>query len=445
LTIFLLGIFATAGLAKQDWKEEQAQMFSQMGVKSGDVFDKTNIEKIAKYLPSGVVAWVKRGELTIKIGELKYDWSPGKEWEKLSQKNVGKYGLDENKEIIEVATGKLPIYVEGDLYPNIDFDNDPDAAIKFIHNVIAMRGRLGSLRCFPSTEWVGENGRERIAMSEYIDNYHWNRPDGEIPNRKQMLQQQLYKFVIPYDIRGMASLTQRFLDPKPDSVYAYVPSIRRIKKLSGANRSDPYAGSDFISDDSFGWAGKNASMKWTMVEKEAITLVELADWLAEKPIACPKQPDGSYEAKSPHFKSGYELEGSTEAPWQKIGAVWVPRKVRILEATALDPYYSYGKSIYHVDPYMGFVHKAVYNRAGEYWKTMVIFPGCYDWLDNGKLVRRITTGYVVGYVVVDEKTHHASVSSESGEMEGYRLDPKFMDPTIKLNMFEPTYLSTWSR
>jgi hypothetical protein len=433
-------------MALQDWKEAQALMFTEMGAKPGDVFDENNVDAIAKYLPPGVVTWVKRGELKIKLGELKYDFSPGEKWEQMSQKNAGKYGLDENKEIIEVRTGKLPIYVEGDLYPNIDFDSDPDAGIKFVHNVIAMRGRMGNVRCFPTTEWIGQGGLERIAISEYIDNYQWNRPDGEIPNRKEMLQQQLYKFVIPYDIQGMASLTQRFLDPKPDSVYAYVPSIRRVKKLSGANRSDPYAGSDFIVDDSFGWAGKNASMKWTVLEKEATVLVQMATFVTEKPVACTKQPDGSFEARSPRLGSAaYTQGGEDMAPWHKVGTVWVPRKVRVIEAMALDPYYSYGKCIYHIDPSMGFVHKAIYDRAGEYWKHMVVNPAAYDWLDGGKLVRRITTGFVVGYVVVDEKTHHASGCCVSGEAEGYRLDPKFMDPTIKMNMFEPTFLNTWSR
>ena len=377
---------------------------------------------------------------------MKYDFHPGDEWVALSRKNVGKYGLDANKEIIENSTGKLPIYVQGDLYPDIDFDKDPDAAIKYIHNVIAMRGRMGSVRCYPTTEWIGKDGLERIAISEYIDNYHWNRPDGEIPNRKEMLQQQLYKFVIPYDIRGMASLTQRFLDPKPDSVYAYVPSIRRVKKLSGSNRSDPYAGSDFVVDDSFGWAGKNASMKWTLLEKEAIVLVQMAKDRAVKPVACPKQADGSYYARSPRAGSKAYMESDENiAGWQKVNTVWVPRKVRVVQAEALDPYYTYGKCVYHVDPSMGFVHKAIYDRAGEFWKTMVILPCAYDWIENGKKVRRITTGFVEGYVVVDRKTNHASGCCVSGEAEGYRLDPKFMDPTIKLNMFEPSFLNTWSR
>ena len=443
--IFLLNSVTTIALAR-DWKQEQVQMFSEMGVKSGDVFDKNNVDKISKYLPSGVVNWVKRGDLSIKIGELKYDFYPGDEWVALSQKNVGKYGLDANKEIIENSTGKLPIYVKGDLYPDIDYDNDPDAAIKFIHNVIAMRGRMGSVHCYPSTEWINSDGLERIAISEYIDNYQWNRPDGEIPNRKKMLQQQLYKFVIPYDIRGMASLTQRFLDPKPDSVYAYVPSIRRVKKLSGANRSDPYAGSDFVVDDSFGWAGKNASMKWTLLEKEAIVLVQMAKERVLKPVSCPKQPDGSYYARSQRLGSKAYMESDENiAAWQKVNTVWVPRKVRVVQAEALDSYYTYGKCVYHVDPFMGFVHKAVYNRAGEYWKTMVIQPSAFDWIEDGKTVRRITTGFVEGYVVVDEKTHHASGCCVSGEAEGYRLDAKFMDPTIKLNMFEPSFLNTWSR
>ena len=51
-------------------------------------------------------------------------------------------------------------------------------------------------------------------------------------------------------MNGMANLFIRHLDGRPDSVYAYVPAIRRVKRLSGANRSDPQMGSDMTMDDS---------------------------------------------------------------------------------------------------------------------------------------------------------------------------------------------------
>ncbi len=438
-------LFAAVTLGGENWKEEQAQMFAQIGLKPGDVIDSSNWQKAEGLLPEGVIAWIKRGDEVVKIGELKYDFAPEASWKDLCAKNEGKYALDASKNVIEKSSNKYPVYVEGDLFPTIDYDNDPDAAIKYVHNIIAKRGRMGNLRCFSTTEWVGLEGRERLAITEYIDSYHYNRPDGEIPNRKEMLQQQLYKFVQPYDIQGLASLTLRWIDPRADSVYSYVPSIRRVKKLSGANRSDPYAGSDFVIDDAFGWAGKNASMKWRIIKKEMICLVQLAEWMAEKPIIAQKQPDGSYYSSAPRLKSAYDVPGAKVAPWIKVGTVWVPRKLKVLEAVALDPYYSYGKVIYHIDPDMGFTFKTIYNRAGEYWKQMVIAPACYEWRDAGKFVRRTTNGFVVGYVVVDEKTHHASACSVSGTMEGTRLDVKFMDPTIRQAMFEPSFLNTWSR
>ena len=182
---------------------------------------------IAKYLPPGVVTWVKRGELTIKLADSEVRLShPGEEWRTVvPEKCLAKYGLDKNKEIIEVSTGKLPIYVEGDLYPNIDYANDPDAAIKFIHNVVAMRGRLGSCALFSSAP----SGSARVDSSASPSANTSTTTSGtvrtvQIPNRNEMLQQQLYKFVKPYDLQGMTNLTQRFLDPKPDAVYAYVPA-----------------------------------------------------------------------------------------------------------------------------------------------------------------------------------------------------------------------------
>ncbi len=436
--------FAGTSLAGENWKEEQVQMFAEIGMKPGDVIDSSNWQKAEKVLPSGVIEWVKRGEEVITIGELKYDFAPDAEWKIASAKNEGKYTLDDKKEVIEKSTGKYPLYLYGDVFPTIDMKNDPDAGIKFVHNIIAARGRLGNLNTYVTTEWVGADGLERMAVSNYIDSYFWNRPDGEIPNRKEYNQQSLYKFVEPYDISGLASLTIRSLSPEPDQVYSYIPSIRRVKKLSGANRSDPYAGSDFVVDDSFGWAGKNGSMKWSVLN-EMVVLVQLPDWQAEKPIEAVKQADGAFETNSPKFLSGYEAPGGKMSAWNKVGAVWVPRKVFVVEAIALDPYYSYGKSIYHIDPDMGFVHKAIYDRAGEYWKTMIISPSCFDWKDGGKFVRRTTTGYVTGYVVVDEKTHHASVCACTGMNKNVSLNPKFMDPTIKQGMFDHNYLNTWSR
>ena len=53
-------------------------------------------------------------------------------------------------------------------------------------------------------------------------------------------------------------------------MYAYVPAIRRVKRLSGANRSDPQMGSDMTMDDSQGFAGHIESMKWTYMGKKII-------------------------------------------------------------------------------------------------------------------------------------------------------------------------------
>jgi Outer membrane lipoprotein-sorting protein len=71
--------------------------------------------------------------------------------------------------------------------------------------------------------------------------------------------------------------------------------------------------------------------------------------------------------------------GYEESGWQ--GVAWAPTKLKlakrkcwVIEATPKDPYYAYGRRIVYIDKtaYWGY-WATLYDRAGEYWKTLMWF------------------------------------------------------------------------
>ena len=145
LLITFLLIFTTQNvIAGSGWQEDQKQLFSQLPVKPGDVIDKTNCDKVKDLLPEEFLNVVKKGDWTLNIGEFGFDYDWDEDYYKLSAANEGKYILGDKKEILDARTGQIPLFIEGMPFPNIDFDTDPDAAVKFMHNRDVNNFRIGS-------------------------------------------------------------------------------------------------------------------------------------------------------------------------------------------------------------------------------------------------------------------------------------------------------------
>jgi hypothetical protein len=82
----------------------------------------------------------------------------------------------------------------------------------------------------------------------------------------------------------------------------------------------------------------------------------------------------------------------------------VKEPVILIEGIAKDPYYNYGRQIIWFDPAMRVPKfKVIYDRAGDYWKTMIISAGAYVADDK--------TYHQPGLDiqdVIDDRTRHAS-------------------------------------
>ncbi|MGV8074095.1 MAG: DUF1329 domain-containing protein [Syntrophobacteraceae bacterium] len=438
ITVFFVFALADWSLAGSDWKEEQAKMFSQISVKPGDTINASSWEKIKDLLPAAQVEWVKNGDLILKIGELKYDYDADSEWKEATAQNAGKYDLDATGEVVEKASGKSPDYVYGEPFPNIDWKNDQQSGVKVMHNYLLQRSRVGSLRVNDYTvNWINRTGKDREICADYYLFYYWGRPDGMQPNPEGYLRLEIHTLKSPDDVSGAVRLDNRFRDARPDDFYFYVPIVRRVKKLAGVRRSDPYMGSDFIQDDGNGWDGKNSSMTWKVLEKKII-LSPVADKMSAQPMVAAKEPNGSWAVQvipGQSMDSNWEVSGSKGAPWCPANAIWVPRWVYVIEAMPKDPYYSYGRQIFYIDPSTGPVFKTIFDKAGQYWKTLALAYMIVDW---GDTVKHRTCNTINWYGMVDDRANHGCTSAWVGTHAGKECKNWFNDPTVTPGMFDAT-------
>ncbi len=438
ITAFLA---VSANAFDPQWKEHQDEHFKQLGLKPGDKIDKTNWKKVEGLVPDDFIEWVKDGRMIMEIGQFAYDASNDAEWDEYGAKhNAGKFTLDKKQNIIEAGTGKFAEWIYGYPFPNIDFEKDPVAGLKLMQNRDLCKGRDGSAKCPFSVEWIGSGGLERAIVNNYYRYYFWGTPQGKETNPKKLMVTELTVVLQPYDVSGTAQLTYRKIDGSDDELYVYIPAIRRTKRMSGANRSDPFMGSDFTIDDGNGWLGHTSKMKWKYLG-EKLGLMCVAKYSSQNPTEMKGQEDGSWKAVTDVdlIKVGWEVKGTTQATYSPVTSVWVPRMFHVTEAVPKDPYYNVGKMEFWLDKKtMWIQYKLMWDIAGEYWKTASFMPQFMFW-DN-----RVTQASNL-HLFYDVKTKHATVlRSSSKDVYGMDLFYEFNVPNMK-EKFTVGRLGTWTK
>ncbi|HMM77472.1 MAG TPA: DUF1329 domain-containing protein [Gammaproteobacteria bacterium] len=70
-------------------------------------------------------------------------------------------------------------------------------------------------------------------------------------------------FVEPFDVAGTTFVVERALDPnEEDQVNSYLPTQRRVRRLSAKERADNFMGSNFTLDDLEGYSGRVMDYEW---------------------------------------------------------------------------------------------------------------------------------------------------------------------------------------
>ncbi len=81
-------------------------------------------------------------------------------------------------------------------------------------------------------------------------------------------------FTSPFDIAGTAFLILRYDNPrKADDSWAYIPSLRRVRRISVEVKSDSLLGTDHTLEDFYGFNGRPLEHNWEYVGSSNILVV----------------------------------------------------------------------------------------------------------------------------------------------------------------------------
>jgi len=359
-------------------------------VAPGDRITDQNIEKLKDLISPGMEWCIKHG-WPLTITETKRV-----EWPKAYKEATEKYSGQ-----VKLSADGLTVqnYVAGQPFPNID-PKDPQIANKIMwnysYNFLATDDV--DLRNFDAdTGSIADHGPlsvERHFLLDHFRRLFWTGrlyvdPKPEKPNANgYRAQQGLYPILEPFDLKGVGALGNRYIDAaKQDDSWLYLPSLRRVRRLSTAQRSDALFGQDTDQDSYFGYSGHIAWMDFKFLgERELI---------------------GAFHAQ--HYPAKY----NEKVDWA-FDDVWEKRRVYAVEGISKLPQYAYGKRVLFIDKEAWIIpFSDIYDRSGELWKIWINdFSFRKKAFDGASVVEYPDEmGFLPSIVMVDIQLEHATKAS----------------------------------
>lgn len=410
------------------------ELMEKYKLSPGIKITKENAHLIRDLVPESYYLRTVNGEYVWTIGKLDPPNILEKVWDNQfymrSEQNTGKYDVDEDSGIVDKETGKRPWPLGmGTPFPNINFDEDPRKVGAMIQwNAWSLGGVSGDSESVNANESLGPRGTPTRWL--YAKNFRqfieFRRNPIEI--NRPLVWQQIIFILQPSESFGTATLTWRWADSKKwDSVWNYIPSFRRIRRTSSANRSDQLLGTEATQDDVDVFNAKIEMFDWKYIGKRDMLLPFFV------PLSQPEEDvtiKAVYEAKSAVTNSIYRQHpGAFEAPQMRIRiaysespqqccvswwiptVLWVPVEVYIVEAIPKDPYYNFGRHVmYYEANTFHLTWKEVYNRNGEYWRSSWATP---QWLRYGSGDKEFVIYESFVTCLVDERNNRGNCAMES--------------------------------
>lgn len=408
VVVLLVAVLGTGAVA--------APSVARASLAPGDQLGPETWEQARDLLPQEFLESYRRGDFRHRIGEFHVD-RIGDEpvFREALAVNEGRYALDERGSIVEARTGQPPDYVYAWPFPSID-PADPQAAIKIVWNYFYMQFYGGNGHFRADINWVSRSGLDRaMEVDHLVKHYDGQHPRFREPDAdRELLSQTLDEVLGPSDVSGIVSLSWRYRGAaRRDSMWAFVPALRRVRQVSPANRSDGFLGSDLSPDDGMYFEGKVEDFTWKLVgEQDLLVLFDRPSF--ENPAALQRLPGGGWRMVVPGgARVGFQVPDWPGAPWCPMQEILVRRPHWVVEAVPKDPYYLFGKLVLRFDKdlFMG-SYSSKYDWKGNLItsysaiRTNIVkaAPGeLWGWVGgavalalNWKLDRATTAGLVAG-------------------------------------------------
>jgi hypothetical protein len=175
--------------------------------------------------------------------------------------------------------------VAGRPFPEeIDCKGDPNAALKIIWNFTKAWTGDGATSHYFYSYWdrgeqlplYYEGTAKAIQLSNRAEPYYLET-NGDIFKNEKRLSAFGIEVDAPFDARGILVMTYRYKsadkpedESKNDDTWVYLPDLRRVRRISSAQRTDAVAGTDFTFDDLRSFSGIPPQYTWSCLGEQDV-------------------------------------------------------------------------------------------------------------------------------------------------------------------------------
>ncbi|MDY6861599.1 MAG: DUF1329 domain-containing protein [Thermodesulfobacteriota bacterium] len=327
-------------------------------IKTGIIVNKDNYQLYLKELKDLMIPadytiisnGLKNGWITVPIVK-KGDYPSPKGYAAATARYSGKCLTGENNQLFGWVAG-LP------------FQN-PKNGLELAWNVQRRAQVTDQMSFYGHEDFYSKNGmqtgnRERNINFHLYNLYYIGRhtvpPVPEFPNNNDGIRlKESILMLEPYDVKGFTMIRISFEDiERPDDVFSYVPAIRRLRRLTGSDVTDPMLGGDNTYDDF-------EVVRQKITPKMTFKILGYRDYLVPKHYTRkPKDPFVSHNC--------YQMD-------------WEIRPLYILQYNINDPAYAYSKRVVYVEkekPTADLYGGECYDQKGRFWRTCGLIPHAKD-------------------------------------------------------------------
>lgn len=288
---------------------------------------------------------------------------------------------------LDAKTLQVTNYTSGLPFPEIK-DDDPLAAYKVIWNHRYGRPKgdqFGSAGTYTGPNFVytliGAGPTDvRIQRWNFSRIFSVGRVTGgpATLDNGGIYNRSLFFAISPQDIKGLGTFTIQYNTPKLDDIWAYIRTVRRIRRLSGGAWVDPIGGTDQLFDDiqgcnsnpawyeSFKIIGKTYAFHVYDSQRHIGTYATRAAW---------QEAEGSLKSEFPRLMAD-------QWPGWNMNDVWMPRPYYVIEGIP-PSFHAYSRKVLYYDAQNYNVGPVfAYDKKGDFWKYIIFAQREYETTDG---------------------------------------------------------------
>jgi hypothetical protein len=357
-----------------------ASLMTTASAASETVLARDNADLYKDLLPDPIYRRLKAGEYRFRVVPVDADRFRANYTDRFwqaSAANEGRYDTDSATGGLKEKGGSArPTNLFGLPFPRIDA-RDPMAGAKILHNYRLRQMQAdGAIHSFSLVDVTREGDvlrSARIFLSYKFYLGTTSPPPARLPDNTE--SRQLAAAIEPKDVEGVGVLTWRFNDWTTwDHVWAFLPSIRRVRRVRTSTRGERIPGYEVYGDDADCYDGKVEYFEW----KLAGTGEVIGPLGTDSPYARTLERDqnGRWTMEVPYNRAVYEVAGAEGAAWLTLDNVFVRRPVWIVEGKPRDPYYDLGRIVLYLDRELFHAYyKIGYSKAGDQFQTNLCGTG----------------------------------------------------------------------